>query len=69
MARIERVRDIIREYADCQNELDLHKVAAEVYDICNDRICPHCGAELNNYHEMMHTTHDHYNGKRLIYRR
>lgn len=53
---LKAIKDIIQEYADCQDELDLHKTAVEVYEMARadlDGLCPVCGAHKANYREAM----------------
>lgn len=35
-ATVQRIKELIEEYADCREELDLDKIAVEIYDLSRE---------------------------------
>lgn len=35
-AKIKRIKELIEEYADCRSEMDLQKVAVEIFDLSRE---------------------------------
>jgi len=53
---VSRVKEHIEEYADCRCEMDSTKTAVEIVNEVLNAIrptCPICGADKQNYREMM----------------
>ena len=54
---LKKIEEILIEYASEPDEYDVHKCAAEIYDIATGR-CFNCDTDLAVWKEMMHEEHD-----------
>lgn len=56
LEKVERIKELIREYHDCPEELDITEMAIECYYVAKG-LCPNCGADAEVWKEMLHEKH------------